>query len=71
MATDCELLTPTETAAYLRVSIGTLSVWRSTGRYPLRYVKVGRRVMYRRSDLDAFVTARTVTSTGEFDAATA
>jgi len=53
-----ELLNEEQAAEYLTVSPGTLSVWRSTGRYSLPFVKVGRRVRYRLSDLDAWLEAR-------------
>jgi excisionase family DNA binding protein len=56
-----ELMTPVEVAAYLGVSVKTLAVWRCTKRYPLPYVKVGRLVKYRKSDLDQFLKVRTVT----------
>ncbi len=49
------LLTPAEVARHLGVTAGTLSVWRCTGRYPLNFIKVGRRVMYRQSDVENFV----------------
>ncbi len=52
-----------EAAAYLNVSPGTLPVWRCTGRHNLRYTKIGRKPMYRRSWLDEFANARIV----EFD----
>ncbi|MBO2586007.1 helix-turn-helix domain-containing protein [Shewanella algae] len=52
------LLTPAEVARTLGVTEGTLSVWRCTGRYPLKFVKVGRRVMYRQIDIDTFVNGR-------------
>jgi hypothetical protein len=39
----------------------TLSVWRSTKRYPLPYVRVGRLIYYRESDLLAFLDSRLVT----------
>lgn len=52
---DKKLATPEEAADILGVSPGTLSVWRSTGRTSLRYVKIGRKVMYRRSDVDNFI----------------
>ena len=48
-----------DAAAYLNLSPGTLEVWRSLGRGP-RYCKVGRRVVYRREDLDSFLASRTV-----------
>jgi excisionase family DNA binding protein len=54
-----ELLDDKTAAAILDVSPGTLSVWRSTGRYNLPFLKIGRKVRYRRSDLDAWMTRRT------------
>jgi len=66
-----ELLTPQEVAEFLGVGVGTLTVWRSTGRYPLKFVRVGRRIRYRRRDVEAFLDERTATSTGQLDAAVA
>lgn len=43
----------------LDVTPGTLSVWRSTGRYALPFLKVGRKVRYRRVDLLAWLEKRT------------
>lgn len=54
-----ELLDEKQAAAKLDVTPGTLSVWRSTGRYALPFVKVGRNVRYRRNDLDAWLAKRT------------
>ena len=54
------LLSEAEAAELLNVKPATLSVWRCTRRYPLRYVKVGRYVRYRQSDIDAFLASRTV-----------
>ncbi len=51
--------TPKEAAEYLDVGVDTLSVWRCTGRYGIPFIKVGRLVRYRKSDLDAFLTRRT------------
>ena len=39
---------------------GTLDVWRATHRYGLPFIKVGRYVRYRTSDLDDFLDRRTV-----------
>jgi excisionase family DNA binding protein len=64
------LMTPAEAADYLRVAEGTLTVWRCTGRHDLPFVRVGRRIMYRRSALDRWIDARTGTSTGQLDAVT-
>jgi len=52
-------------AEYLSLSKHTLNVWRSAGRYDLPYVKVGSKVRYRLTDLDAFISRRTKTHTGE------
>lgn len=56
---NTQLLTPLEAANYLGVTVGTLNVWRCTGRYSLPFVKVGRRVRYTRSHLDDFIERRT------------
>ncbi len=57
--TGRELLTEAQAAEKIDVSPGTLSVWRSTGRYRLPFIKVGRKVRYRASDLDAWMASRT------------
>lgn len=52
-----KLLTPEEVSIhYFRgvVPITTLQFWRTRGEGPC-FVKVGRRVFYRRSDIEAFV----------------
>jgi excisionase family DNA binding protein len=54
-----ELLSEKEAAQLLTCSPGTLSVWRSTGRYNLPFLKVGRMVRYRRADLLAWLKNRT------------
>jgi excisionase family DNA binding protein len=53
-----DLLSETQAADLLQVSPGTLSVWRSTGRYALPFVKIGARVRYRRGDLQAWLESR-------------
>ena len=54
-----ERLTPEETARILRVSSATLKLWRSTGRQPLRFLRMeGGTVRYRRSDVLAFKASR-------------
>lgn len=54
-----ELLDERSAAAFLDVSPGTLSVWRSTGRYAIPFVKIGRNVRYRRADLERWLEERT------------
>lgn len=53
-----------DSAEYIGAEPHTLEVWRSTGRYDIPYVKVGSRVFYRKSDLDAFLERRTVRKAG-------
>ncbi len=50
-----KLLTPSEVADLLGVSVQTLAVWRCAERYALPYVKVGARVRYRAEDLKRFI----------------
>ena len=57
-----DLLDEKAAADFLQLSPGTLSVWRSTGRYRIPFVKVGRRVRYRRADLEAWLESRTRTN---------
>jgi excisionase family DNA binding protein len=53
-----ELLTTAQAADLLGIAEGTLTVWRCTRRTELPYLKVGRCVRYKRSDLDAWVRAQ-------------
>jgi excisionase family DNA binding protein len=57
------LLNNSEAAAYLGVTEGTMMVWRSTGRYQIPFIKVGRLVRYRLNDLNTFLDSRTQTKT--------
>lgn len=57
------LLSPKEAASHIGVREPTLAVWRSSGRYNLAFIKVGRLVRYRRSVFDAFLEANTATQT--------
>ena len=54
------LLTPEQAAGILGVTAGTLNVWRATRRYPLPYVKIGRKVMYDLDHVLEFAASRTV-----------
>lgn len=53
---DDVLLTPPEAAALLRTTAKSLGVIRCRGGGP-PFVKIGRRVCYRRSALSEFITA--------------
>lgn len=54
-----DLLDEKEAGLFLDTAPGTLSVWRCTGRYNLPFVKIGRKVRYRRTDLVAWLEKRT------------
>ncbi len=63
-------LTQSEAAEFLRLSPRTLERHRLAGTGP-RFVKAGRRVLYRHDELDRWAAAHTFRSTSEADAATA
>ncbi len=59
-----EILDATEAAAYLRSSPSTLAKYRMVeNRGPAYVLQSARKVLYRRTDLDAWLAARTRTST--------
>lgn len=55
-----DLLTAAQVSDLLGVSVSTLAIWRCTRRYPLPYIKVGRLVRYRRTDIDEFLKRQTI-----------
>lgn len=57
-----------QAADYLQVKGTTLEQWRWNGKGP-RFIKMGRSVRYRKTDLDAFIEARLYGSTTEAQAA--
>ena len=57
-------LTAREAACYLRLSLSTLAKYRVSGGGPA-YVKAGRKILYRRADLDAWMTAHSRASTSD------
>ena len=61
-------LTQEEVAKLLRISPRTLERRRCTGGGP-KFVKAGRRVLYRLEDVENWATARTFTSTSHAEAA--
>lgn len=59
---NTDLVDETEAAEILDVVPGTLSVWRSTGRYAIPFIKVGRKVRYSRTALNVWLESRTRTN---------
>ncbi len=58
------LLTETQTADLLNISIRTLQAWRVRGGGP-RFVRAGRAIRYRRRDLLAWIEQHTAGSTSD------
>lgn len=46
---------PKDAARYLGVKDQTLRAWRCNGRVKIPFIKIGRKVIYRLADLDAFI----------------
>jgi excisionase family DNA binding protein len=56
--TKNELLTTAQMAEVLGLSKDTLTTWRCTKRYDVPYLKLGRHVRYKRSDVEAWVRSQ-------------
>ena len=61
---DLPLVDNKQAAKILEINEKTLTNWRSSGKSP-KYVKVGRCVRYRLSDLTAWIEANSRNHTGE------
>ena len=61
--TILERLTRAEAAAYLGVNAQTLANWAHTGKVGIPHHKVGRKVIYMKSDLDNYLAAHRRTQT--------
>ena len=59
------LMTPRDAAVYIGVKINTLAVWRMTNRYGLPFVKLGKVIRYRKSDLDEWIDENASTNRAE------
>jgi excisionase family DNA binding protein len=59
-----QLITRKQLAGVLGVAERTLSNWATDGRYELPYVKIGSKVMYRRSDVERWLEKRTIRTQG-------
>ena len=62
-STQPNLLTRKDAAEYLGITEHTLAVWKSTGRYNLPCIKIGRLAKYKLNDLDDFIQRRTTGKT--------
>ena len=59
-----QLINEREVESYIGISINTLRKWRWEGKGP-QFVKLGRRVMYRIQDVEAFIAAGSRSSTSD------
>jgi predicted site-specific integrase-resolvase len=64
MDTLNELITTEEAARFLRLQKQTLEAWRLTGKGPA-FLKLGRRVVYRRESLERFMAESERRSTSD------
>lgn len=62
LKTPCRL-TRSEAAHYLGVTPQTLANWASTGKVQIPHYKIGRKVIYFQSDLDAYLASTRRTQT--------
>ncbi len=59
-----DFLTTRQAAALIGLKKNTLEIWRIRGGGP-RYIKFGRAVRYRQSDLETYIEAQTRQSTSQ------
>jgi len=55
-----EQLSNSEAAKYIGITAGTLHVWRCENRYSIPFLRIGSKIRYLKSDLDAFLQSRRV-----------
>jgi predicted DNA-binding transcriptional regulator AlpA len=67
VGTSPSVLDAVTSAHYLGISPSTLAKLRLTGNGPV-YCKLGRRVVYRREDLEAWLESRVARNTSDADA---
>ena len=51
------VLNTAEAARFLHVSDASLATWRCTKAVRIPYIRIGRRVLYRRADLERYLSA--------------
>jgi excisionase family DNA binding protein len=59
MKIDEEYMTPREAAKYRKAGLSTLAKERLTGT-GMPYLKIGMKILYRKSDIDAFLASKRV-----------
>lgn len=61
---ESQLCTLEEASAYLKTPVATLRFWRHRGDVGPKSMKIGRRVMYRQRDLDAYIERQAAADPG-------
>jgi excisionase family DNA binding protein len=64
-ATELEadpLLTNEQAAKLAGITAHTMNVWRMTGRHSIKYIRYGRTIRYRRSEIEKFVSRHEVSA---------
>jgi hypothetical protein len=56
--------TPEQAAPLIVSTPGTMARWRRTGKGP-RFIRVGKKIAYRRSDLEAWLDGQTYSNTAQ------
>lgn len=60
-----KIFTSREAADYLRVTKTTLCIWRTDRRYNLPYIKYANKILYKKTDLDAFIAKHSTSAEQE------
>ena len=64
-----EMMPPHDAAAYIGLAVATLAKARCLGGpCPIPFYRLGRKIMYRRADLDEWLSSHRATSTSDADA---
>ncbi|WP_319413897.1 helix-turn-helix domain-containing protein [uncultured Cohaesibacter sp.] len=64
MAEEIVLYTPEETGNMLKIAPQTLAAWRMNNQGP-KYLKFGNRIRYTKEALQEFISAKTLSHTGQ------
>ncbi len=60
-----DLMPPAEAATFLCTTVKSLAKWRSTGEHKVPYRKLGKKVLYSRSDLEKYLAKHSFNSVEE------
>lgn len=58
--TDSNLMSQNEVAKYIHSTVASMNSMRHYGRLDIPYIKIGNRIRYRKSDVDAWIDTHTI-----------